>query len=182
MEEHERSAPIAPTLRPLQGGTMRLRRLLPPLLLAATFLVSGCATAPRHPTLAAAEARGTLPPLVPARRFVANVDFASGFQLSPDGQRLVWAQTVGMDTGLAVRPTAGGDTRTFATGFLARPAGPVVTWLPDNRHVMYLKDLRGDENTQIHVLDSRGTGQPWHVTPWPGVRSYYVGAGPREGA
>ena len=71
-----------------------------------------------------------------------------------------------------------GAARTIPTGFLARPAGPTYAWLPDSRHVAFLKDLKGDENTQLHVLDSRGDFVPWAVTPWPGVRSYYVAAGP----
>lgn len=156
---------------------MRARRLLPWLAAAAAIVLAGCATPPRHPTLAAAEARGTLAPLVPVRRFVANIDFAGGYALSPDGSTLLWSQTVGTDVGLAVRPAAGGPARTFATGYLPRPTGPAYAWLPDNRHVAYLKDLRGDENTQLHVLDTRGAAAAWHVTPWPGVRSYFVAAG-----
>ena len=112
------------------------------------------------------------------RRFVANVDFAGGYTLSPDGRRLMWQQAVGTDTGLAVRPVAGGAVRTFPTGFLSRPAGPTYLWLQDSRHVAFLKDLRGDENTQLHVFDSQGDFEPWAVTPWPGARSYFVGHEP----
>lgn len=153
----------------------RLAACLAAVLALATL--AGCATAPRHAALAQAEAAGTLPPLVPMRRFVANIDFAAGYLLSPDGAQLLWSQTVGTDSGLAVRPAAGGAARTFATGFLARPAGPTYTWLQDSRHVVYLKDLRGDENTQLHVFDSTRAFEPWAVTPWPGVRSYFVGHG-----
>jgi dipeptidyl aminopeptidase/acylaminoacyl peptidase len=155
---------------------MRLR-LLPGLALAALCVLAGCASTPKHPALAAAQAEGTLAPLVPVHRFVANVDFAGGFFLSPDGEWLAWSQVVGTDQGLAVRPATGGATSTFATGYLPRPAGPTFAWLPDSRHIAYLKDLRGDENTQLYVLDARGPFAPWQVTPWPGVRSYYVGAG-----
>ncbi len=154
--------------------TRRLLGLLAILTLAAQV---GCGTAPRHPTLAAAAAAGTLPPLLPMRRFVANVDFAGGYFLSPDGQRLVWQQAVGTDSGLAVRAVAGGATRTFATGFLPRPGGWTYGWLNDSRHIAYAKDLRGDENTQLHVFDSERPFDPWAVTPWPGVRSFIVGAG-----
>lgn len=155
---------------------MHLARILP-LVLAACAL-AGCATAPRHAALTQAESAGTLPPLVPMRRFVANIDFAGGYTLSPDGTHLMWSQAVGTDSGLAVRPLAGGPARTFATGYLARPAGPTYVWLQDSRHVAYLKDLRGDENTQLHVFDTRSAAfEPWAVTPWPGVRSYFVGHG-----
>lgn len=158
---------------------MRLSRIPTWLAAAAAIALAGCATPARHPALAQAEARGELAPLLPVRRFVANIGFESGFTLSPDGNSLLWAQAVGSDTGLAVRPVEGGSARTFATGYLARPAGPVFAWLPDSRHVAYLKDLRGDENTQLHVLDTRGSGDAWHVTPWAGVRSYFVSQGPR---
>ena len=100
------------------------RRLALLLATSALAALAGCASPPRHPALAQAEAAGTLPPLVPMRRFVANIDFAGGYTLSPDGRRLMWQQAVGTDTGLAVRPVAGGAVRTFPTGFLSRPAGP----------------------------------------------------------
>jgi hypothetical protein len=156
---------------------MRCLRLL--LLLAAILALPACTTVARHPALAVAQAAGELPPLLPVRRFVANIDAAGGYQLSPDGQQLLWSLTVGTDAGLAVRPVAGGTAATFSTGFLARPDGLVYGWLPDSRHVVYLKDLRGDENTQLHAFDSGAGFAPWAVTPWPGVRSRYVAAGPR---
>lgn len=159
---------------------MRALRLL--FVLLAAGGLSACGTVPTHPSLVQAQASGTLPPLVPVRRFVANIDFAGGYQLSPDGRQLLWMQTVGTDAGLAVRPVAGGAAATFATGYLARPDGVTYSWLPDSRHVAYLKDLSGDENTQLHVFDSTQPFSPWAVTPWPGVRSRFVAAGPRGSA
>lgn len=157
---------------------MALRRLVTCLAAAAAALaLQGCAVAPHHPALAQAQAAGQLPPLLPVRRFVANIDFAGGYFLSPDGRQLMWSQAVGTDAGLAVRPVEGGQSRTFATGFLGRSAGPGATWLADSRHVMFTKDLRGDENTQLLVFDSQAGFDPWTVTPWPGVRSYFVAAG-----
>lgn len=145
---------------------------------ALALLVAGCATAPRHPAVAEAEAAGALPPLVPMRRFVANIDYSGGFTLSPDGRSLLWSTVVGTDSGLAVRPVAGGPERSFPTGYLARYSGATYTWLPDGRHVAYLRDLRGDENTQLHVFDSHSAAfEPWAVTPWPGVRSYFIAGG-----
>jgi dipeptidyl aminopeptidase/acylaminoacyl peptidase len=156
---------------------MRSTTLLYGVLAAGLLALGGCGTAPRHPALAQAAAQGTLPPVLPVRRFVANVDFEAGFALSPDGASLLFERTVGTDGGLAVRPVAGGDVRTFPTGFLARPDGATNAWLPDSRHVLFVKDLRGDENTHLHVFDSRAPFDPWEVTPWPGTRSYYVGSG-----
>jgi dipeptidyl aminopeptidase/acylaminoacyl peptidase len=147
------------------------------LVATLALVLAGCATAPRHPAVAQAEAAGALPPLVPLRRFVANVDYAGGFHLSHDGRSLLWSTVVGTDAGLGVRPVAGGPGRSFPTGYLAR-SGTNYTWLPDGRHVAYVKDLRGDENSQLHVFDSTASGfEPWAVTPWPGVRSYWVAPG-----
>jgi len=163
-----------------------LRRLAAMAAASTALALAACSTAPTAPVLVTAQDGGELPPLVPMRRFVANIDYLDGHALSPDGRRLLWAQTVGTDIGLAVRPTtdaavlAGPGVKTFATGTLARPgvSGPTYSWLPDSHHVAYLKDFSGDENTQFFVLDvEQPDARPWAVTPWPGVRSAYVARG-----
>lgn len=146
------------------------------VVLLAALTVVGCATRATSPAIAAAETDGALAPLVPLRRFVANIDFSGGYVLSPDGQKLLFSQAVGTDSGLAVRSAAGGPAATFATGFLPR-GGFSYAWLPDSRHVVYLKDLRGDENSQLPVFDSTQPFSPWAVTPWPGARSTFLGWG-----
>ena len=152
------------------------------LALASLLGLAGCSTAPSHPTLAAGQAQGTLAPLVPMRRYVADVDAEGGYQLSPDGRRLLWHRVVGLDGGLAVRgvdepPEA---ARRFAIGFLTRADTPGgnVNWLPDSRHFAYVKDFSGDEATQIFIQDAEApAAAPWAVTPWPGVRSTLLGRG-----
>lgn len=152
---------------------------------AASVLLglAACSTAPTHPALLAAQDKAALPPLVPVRRFVANIDFAAGFVLSPDGQRLLWRQTVGTDGGLAVRQIAEGSPVTsYAVGNQGR-AGGVHTWLADSRHVLYSKDPTGDENTRLLVQDTQSAVlAPWEVTPWRGVRSVYLGRSGFSGA
>ncbi len=136
---------------------------------------AGCSTAPTAPALAEARAGGQLPPLVPLRRFVANIDYAGGFIISPDGQRLLWQQTVGTDVGLAVRTVApGGAVTTFPVGNMGRRGG-LQRWLGDSRHVVYSKDPTGDENTQLFVQDTQQPFAPWAVTPPRGVRAEYHG-------
>ena len=109
------------------------------------------------------------------RRFVANAERTGGFVLSPDGQRLLWSQTVGTDVGLAVRAVA--DTqavRSYATGNQGRRGG-YHNWLPDSRHVVFSKDERGDENTQLRVFDAQASDLAlWQVTPARGVRAWVV--------
>lgn len=147
------------------------------------FTLGACTTAPTHPALRAAQGNAELPPLVPVRRFVANIDFAAGFVLSPDGQRLMWQQTVGTDAGLAVRQIAeGSPVTTYAVGNQGRSSG-IHTWLADSRHVLYSKDPTGDENIQLFVQDTQSTVfAPWAVTPWRGVRSVYLGRSGFDGA
>jgi len=149
----------------------------------AVLLLGGCATAPSQPTLVAAQATQALAPLLPMRRFVANAERTGGFVLSPNGERLLWSQTVGTDVGLAVRPVA--DTqavRSYATGNQGRGGG-YYNWLPNSRHVVFSKDERGDENTQLRVFDAQAADlQLWQVTPARGVRAWVVSRGPAGSA
>ncbi len=142
------------------------------------FNLGACTTAPTHKALAIAVQAGQLPELVPVRRFVANVDAAGGYQLAPNGQRLMWVQTVGLDVGLAVRDVANPTAvTTFATGNMGRRGGN-QNWLADNRHIVYTKDPIGDENTRLLVIDTQASGfEPWALTTGSAVRSYFVARG-----
>jgi acetyl esterase/lipase len=156
-----------------------LVRVLP--VTAVLMGLSACSTMPGQsaPSGSTADASTQLPPLVPVRRFVANIDAEGGYQLSPDGQKLLWLKAVGVDVGLAVRDvsSASGIT-TFATGNMGRGGG-VQYWLADSKHVVYTKDPIGDENTSLMVFDTQASGfAPWAVAPTAGVRSFSVGRGP----
>ena len=124
-----------------------------------------------------------MPPLLPLRRFVANTERLGGFVLSPDGERLIWSQTVGLDGGLAVRSTEpGGPVTRYAVGNQGRRGG-YYNWLPDSRHFVFSKDERGDENTRLFVQDAtQGQLSPWSLTQAQGVRSFVVGMGPEGSA
>jgi dipeptidyl aminopeptidase/acylaminoacyl peptidase len=157
--------------RALRYGTARL------VSTAICAALAGCAIAPSHPSLQDVE----LPTLVPVRAFVADVDYSGGNRISPDGKKLVWTQVVGTRVGLATRDVdgSGGESRVnrFETGTIAGWAsvGIAYNWLSDSRHVMYVKDPLGDENTQIYVFDAddpRGTLH--NLTPWPKARSVYL--------
>lgn len=158
-------------------------RPLAPVLALAAALLGACTTAPTHTTLASAQARDQLAPLIPVRQFVANTERSGGFVLAPDGRRLLWSQTVGLDTGLAVGPVDNRQaTTTYATGNQGRGGG-FYTWLPDSRHFVYSKDESGNENTRLLVLDAdQSSFTPWAVTPATGVRATYVARGPQGSA
>jgi dipeptidyl aminopeptidase/acylaminoacyl peptidase len=146
-------------------------------------LLAACASGPTHPALAQAQASGQTAPLLPVRQFVANTERVGGFVISPDGQQLLWSQTVRFDVGLAVRPVDRPEAvTTFATGNQGRGGG-YYNWLPDSQHIVYSKDESGDENTRLLVLDaSRSDLNPWAVTPARGVRAFVVGRGPAGSA
>ena len=157
------------------------------LSLALTFVLvllnlGACTTAPIHKSLASANQTGQLPALVPVRRFVANIDAEGGYQLAPNGQRLMWQQTVGLDIGLAVRDIANPadatkPITTFRTGNMGRGGGNQY-WLADSRHIVYTKDLIGDENTRLLVIDTQASGfAPWSAITGSGVLSYFVARG-----
>lgn len=162
-----------------ERGFGRPRRWL--AALAAVVCLAGCAVRPTHPQLR----DSTLAPLVPVHAFTADVDYSGGFRLSPDGRRLVWVQMAGTRAGLATRvvdayPATHRDHR-HETGTIASwgSAGVAYAWLPDSRHVAFVRDPRGDENLQIGILDADDASGAAHVlTPWPGVRSTYLAPGP----
>jgi dipeptidyl aminopeptidase/acylaminoacyl peptidase len=141
--------------------------------------LTACAVAPQHATLKAAHNSGSMAPLLPIRQFVANAERVGSFVIAPDGERLLNAQTVGLDTGIAVRRVTDGQTETtYAVGNQGRGGG-YYNWLPDSRHFVFTKDEQGDENVRVFVQDVRSAAlAPWALTPPRGVRSFVVGMGP----
>ncbi len=164
---------------------MSFTRIPAGLGLALVLLINAVSlTVPAQAQPAPAQQGEPLPELVPVRRFVANIDFAGGYVLSPDGQRLLWQQTVGTDIGLAVRNVApGSPVATYATGNQGRGSASTRTWLADSRHLLYSKDPSGDENIQLLVQDAQSEAlDPWVVTPWRGARAEYLGRSGTSGA
>jgi len=167
-----------PERRAIPSIASQLSRMAAVALLIA---LAGCAIRATHPALQDVD----LPPLVPVREFVADLDFSGGNRISADGRRLVWTQIVGTRIGLATRvldpPGSAAPVYRYETGVIASwgSVGIAYTWLPDSRHVMYLKDPLGDENTQIWVFDSDDPGGVVrNLTPWPNARSTYLAHGP----
>jgi dipeptidyl aminopeptidase/acylaminoacyl peptidase len=139
------------------------------LIVAAALcggLLSGCTTAPVHPSLrSATSAKTALPPLVPVRQFVADWDAVGAFQLSPDGKQVLWLARKGLGPGLFVKSLQSGTTRSFAVNV------PGV-WAEDSRHIL-LHVHNGDENAQLLELDTQAEGtQLKNLTPFIGTNSF----------
>src|SRR5579872_2560199 len=115
------------------------------------------------------------PPIIPREDLFGNPEKASP-QIAPDGTRLaylapdegvlnVWVQTVGQDDARVV-------TRDRKRGIR------MYLWAYDNRHLLYLQDVDGDENWHIWSVDleSRAIRD---LTPFQGVQAQLIHADPR---
>ena len=127
-------------------------------LLAA---LAGCASVPTPSSHAA-------PALIPVRDLVADWNGSGAYQISPDGQRLMWVARLGLGPGLFVKNLKTGEVNSFKF-----PGGGI--WARDSRHILLHKSTNGDEKTHIWMLD---TDQPKQaardLTPFTGARSYIL--------
>lgn len=128
-------------------------------------LLGACTTAPTHPSLRNATAdRAALGPLVPVRQYVANWDGNRAYQISPDGQQLLWAARKGLGQGLFVKNLKTGVAHSYGL--------PQGQWAQDSRHILLQLD-NGNENSQVYQLDSFSDEQRLtSLTPFAGTRSF----------
>jgi dipeptidyl aminopeptidase/acylaminoacyl peptidase len=108
-------------------------------------------------------------PLVPRQVLFGNPERVSP-RISPDGTRLawiapdegvlnVWVGAVGADLAAASAVTADRD-RGIRSFF----------WAHDNRHLLYIQDVGGDEDWHLFDVDL-DTGDIRDLTPFPGVQA-----------
>jgi len=106
-------------------------------------------------------------------------------RLSPDGRKFLWIEQGEADFVIVSQAVAGGPLTRIPIGRLA-PAGVVFTqvaWLGDSRHIAWVQDDTGDENTQVWVKDTEAPDVPArNLTPWPGARSTIVNTGAAKGS
>ncbi|MBS0455460.1 MAG: S9 family peptidase [Proteobacteria bacterium] len=142
---------------------MRLNKLV--LTIFGMALLGGCAVAPTHPSLN----DEALPPLVPVRDFVANVEGTGNYRISPDGRLLAWKGVSNLKPAVWVKTLAGGDMRAIPI----RAAG--VVWSGDSRFLFLTVDATGDENTHVFAVDlQQGDWRPVDLTPFKGAKSNLV--------
>ena len=136
--------------------------------LACTMVMlalTACSISPTHPTLKDAE----LPELVPVRAFTANVDFAGGYAVSPDGSKLLWSGVSRLRPALMWR-----DLETGETGVKRfKKRTPNAFWAADSQHILYHSDPSGRENLQVIALDTN-TGEQGSLSPTGDVRAFVV--------
>ena len=114
-------------------------------------------------TLPGAAAR----PLIPRARFF-GAPARRGATISPDGRWIAWLAPVDGVPNIWIAPRdrlAEARPLTFLEG--RGPGAPAFAH--DGRHLLFLKDNDGDENTHIHALDLE-SGAIRDLTPLAGVR------------
>ncbi len=137
-------------------------------LLALIAALAGCASVLSSST-------DSLPALIPTRQFVADLNGSGAYQISPNGQRLMWVARLGLGPGLFVKNLQTGETHSYKS-----PGGGV--WARDSRHILMQLSTNGNENTHIVAIDTDHPHQaPRDLTPFAGARSYILRQLPTSG-
>jgi hypothetical protein len=76
------------------------------ILTALITALAGCASVPTPPSHAT-------PALIPVRDLVADWNGSGAYQISPDGQRLMWVARLGLGPGLFVKNLQTGETHSY---------------------------------------------------------------------
>jgi tricorn protease len=97
------------------------------------------------------EVRGDRPHTLPKRKNVAA--FVESFDLSPNGQRAVFAARGELFT----VPAKHGETRNLSRSPAYRERG--VAWSPDGRWIAYLSDETGEYELYLRPQDDKGTAR-----------------------
>ncbi len=110
--------------------------------------------------------------LIPMRDFFRNPERAY-FRISSDGKTLSFMQPWEHRMNIFVQPVGGATEPVRITAEKDRDI-PDYFWKGPDR-VVYLKDIGGDENEHVVVVDRRG-GEPKDMTPFPGVKAQIIDA------
>ena len=145
---------------------MKRNKLIVVLIILASTIVAGCATAPKHPALEQAD----LPDLIPVRNFFLSGKTNYDYKISPDGKKLAWIapknfrrtiffRTVGQNDTKAIDPHSGRSIYNHH-------------WLQDSRRLLYMQDQEGNENHHIYLVDTLHPDQkPVDLTPYSNTRA-----------
>jgi dipeptidyl aminopeptidase/acylaminoacyl peptidase len=118
---------------------------------------------------------GSITPLIPRADLFGNPEHITP-TISPDGEWLAWIAPHEGTLNLWVRRV---DTDNDARPVTAdRDRGiREYAWAPDSVHLLYLRDVGGDEKTRLYDV-SVETGEIRDLTPFDGVKAFLVGQNP----
>ena len=127
---------------------MKRIKLIVVLIILATTVVVGCATAPKHPALEQAD----LPDLIPVRKFFLSGKTNYDYKISPDGKKLAWIAPKNFRRTIFFRTIGQNDTKAIDTH--SRRSIYNHHWLQDSRRLLYMQDQEGNENHHIYLVDT----------------------------
>ncbi len=136
--------------------------------LLALLPVSACQISPSHPSLDGAG----LSKLLPVRQFVANTSFNDNYQLSPDGQKMVYQGVVGLRSAIIIEDL----NKTVADRVLRfKQNAPYPFWAADGRHVLFHKDGDGRENYHVFAVNTNDPNLTQRdLTPFENTKAFVV--------
>ncbi len=134
------------------------------LCLLVMVVLSGCATPANHISLKNAK----LPPLLPVRNFVANIDHSGNYQVSPDGKQLLWSGVSRLRPALFWR-NLDGTGKTQVRRF--KKNSPHGFWAADSKHILYHRDDTGREQAHVYAINS-ADGTVRDLTPLQGITAW----------
>lgn len=108
--------------------------------------------------------------LLPRRLIFENLD-RSVVRISPDGTRIAFRAPVDGVLNLWVAPLDDVSRARPVTRATDRNIGATILWMHDNRHVVFFREEKGDENWRAWRIDLQ-TGESRSLTPGPGVKCY----------
>lgn len=127
----------------------------------------------------AAPAAKVLPELLPLQLLLAQEEFLAP-QISPDGHWISYIAPLEDVPNFYVAPVDDPQNGKPVTHFTHRGvqatdvSGEVMyVWHSDSNHLIYPKDYDGDENWDIHIVDTT-TGKDQNLTPSPGVKTTII--------
>ena len=143
--------------------------------LVALAILSGCATAPSHPSLAGQ----ALPALIPVRDFVASTRSTGGHSVSPDGKNLAWFGSDGISAAIwvkSINPNDGeGSGQTDAKSFVIQAR--YYRWSADSEYLLIVADAGGDEDAHVHAAKVSGASKALvDLTPYAKTNSHFLRA------
>ncbi len=116
--------------------------------------------------------------LTPRAVFSGNPDHA-GVQISPDGKHLSYLAPLDGVMNLWIAPTAQPSAGKPVTSAKDRPIRQYF-WAENDRHLLYLQDVGGDENFHLFAVDVVKGGPAVDLTPYAKTRAYVYATSPKK--
>jgi dipeptidyl aminopeptidase/acylaminoacyl peptidase len=105
------------------------------------------------------------------RRLIFRDPERSVVRISPDGARIAFRAPIDGVLNLWVAPIDQVDEARAITAVTDRNLGPWIVWMRDNRHVVFFREVEGDENWRAWRVDLQ-TVDVRPLTPGSGAKCY----------